>query len=139
MKKLLLTLASVATLAVGCRHGVNTVENAYKTNPPNAIVDARFITDARLAHRIVLRQVNTGRTQAGLLTVQLDAVNMHLGKLPIHLKYKFDWFDGQGLRVDTFTSAWQEKTVLPGENFILSATAPRPDSADFKVSLTQAR
>ena len=132
MKKLLLTLASVATLAAGCRHGVNTVENAYKTNPPNAIVDARFITDARLAHRIVLRQVNTGRTQA-------DAVNMHLGKLPIHLKYKFDWFDGQGLRVDTFTSAWQEKTVLPGENFILSATAPRPDCADFKVSLTQAR
>lgn len=140
-KRRLISAVCLAALlcTTACRHGVNTIENAQKAHPPQAITDMRLITDARLDRRIVLKQVNTARNAAGFLTVQLDAINMHLGKLPLRLKYKFDWFDAQGMRIDTAISTWQEIVVRPGEDFVIPGVAPRPACADFKVSLTLAR
>ncbi|MBR7103613.1 MAG: YcfL family protein [Lentisphaeria bacterium] len=148
-KRLFITaLAAGAALFCGCQNTVNTVENAEKNMTPNTIKETRFVTDGFLRDRLALKNVTTARNAGGFLRVQLEVVNMRTGVFaqawsgmtgenPYQIQYKFDWFDQDGMQVQTVLSNWRNATVIPGETLYLQGVAPSVKCADFKISLKE--
>ncbi len=148
-KTFILGSCMVALALTGCQNTVNTVENADKTMTPNTVNDARFITDGFLKDRLALKSVNVSKTQDGFMRVQLEAVNIRTGAFaqawsgitgenPYKIRYKFSWFNQDGMAVNTVLSSWQTATVVPGETVYLQSVAPSKDCHDFKISLKEA-
>lgn len=132
----------------GCQDTVNTTENADKSMQVNAVGESRFITDRFLRDRLVIRLVNTSRTADGFLRVQVAAENARTGffselwsgitgENPYRIRYKFVWFNSDGMAVDSVLSDWQDATVMPGETLYLQSVAPDKTCNDFKVSLKE--
>ena len=134
MKKLsLFVLCALVGLLAGCRHSMNSIENAEKAGVVHPITDMRFVMDETLAKHVALLQVNTARNANNLLEVQLEAANcIHK---PAKIKYQFMWFNAQGMQVKTVTSDWEKATLIPGEKLYIRRVAPQPDCADFKINL----
>ena len=134
MKKLsLFVLCAMVGLLAGCRHSMNSIENAEKAGIVHPITDMRFIMDETLAKHVALLQIDTARNANNLLEVQLEAANF------IHkaakIKYQFTWFNAQGMQVNTVTSDWEKVTLIPGQKLYIRRVAPQPDCADFKINL----
>ena len=135
MKKssLIIFCLLVALLGAGCRHSMNSIENAEKAGIVHPITDMRFIMDEVLAKHVALLQIDTARNANNLLEVQLEAANF------IHkaakIKYQFTWFNAQGMQVNTVTSDWEKVTLIPGQKLYIRRVAPQPDCADFKINL----
>lgn len=150
MKKVFILGSCVVALALtGCQNTVNTIENADKTMTPNTINDTRFVTDGFLKDRLALKSVNVSETQDGFMRVQLEAVNIRTGAFaqtwssitgenPYQIRYKFSWFNRDGMAVDSIISDWQNATVIPGETVHLQSVAPSRDCRDFKISVKEA-
>ena len=151
MKKtcLLGWFAAVLMLAA-CQNTVNTVENADKTMTPNTIADARFVTDGFLKDRLGLQSVTMGKTADGFKRVQLEVINLRTGVLsqawsgitgenPYKIRYRFTWFDEDGMAVNnTVLADWRDATIIPGETLFLQSVAPTKNCSDFKISLKEA-
>ena len=134
MKKLsLFVLCALVGLLAGCRHSMNSIENAEKAGVVHPITDMRFVMDETLAKHVALLQVDTARNANNLLEVQLEAAN-YIHKAA-KLKYQFTWFNAQGMQVKTVTSDWEKATLLPGQKLYIRRVAPQPDCADFKINL----
>ena len=134
MKQLsLFVLCAMVGLLAGCRHSMNSIENAEKAGIVHPITDMRFIMDETLAKHVALLQIDTARNANNLLEVQLEAANF------IHkaakIKYQFTWFNAQGMQVNTVTSDWEKATLIPGQKLYIRRVAPQPDCADFKINL----
>ena len=99
----------------------------------NIVHDTRFHTDSFLKNRLALQSINTGRTQDGFMRAQLEAVNVRTGffselwsgltgENPYKIRYKFVWFDRDGMAVNTtLLSDWQTAFVKPGETLYLQS------------------
>ena len=134
MKKLsLFVLCALVGLLAGCRHSMNSIENAEKAGVVHPITDMRFVMDETLAKHVALLQVNTARNANNLLEVQLEAAN-YIHKAA-KIKYQFTWFNAQGMQVKPVTSDWEKATLLPGQKLYIRRVAPQPDCADFKINL----
>lgn len=136
-------------LTAGCQNTVNTVENTDKAMTPNTLRDTRFVTDGFLKDRLALKRVNISKTQDGFMRVQLEAINIRTGAFaqlwsgltgenPYPIRYKFFWFDKDGMAVNGILSDWQNATVMPGETIYLQSVAPTKECYDFKISLKEA-
>ena len=135
--------------AVGCQNTVNTVENADKTMLPNTIQDKRFVTDGFLKDRLALKNVTVSQTADGFMRVQLEVVNVRTGVLaqawsglsgenPYPVRFKFSWFDQNGIAVQSLLSDWQTVMIIPGETAFLQSVAPIKGCKDFMISLKEA-
>ena len=135
MKKssLIIFCLLVVLLGAGCRHSMNSIENAEKAGIVHPITDMRFIMDEVLAKHVALLQVDTARNANNLLEVQLEAANF------IHkaakIKYQFTWFNADGMQVKALVSDWEKATLVPGQKLYIRRVAPQPDCADFKINL----
>jgi uncharacterized protein YcfL len=137
-------------MLAACQDTVNTVENADKTMTPNTIADARFVTDGFLKDRLGLQSVTMGRTADGFKRVQLEVINLRTGVLsqawsgitgenPYKIRYRFTWFDEDGMAVNnTVLADWRDATIIPGETLFLQSVAPTKYCSDFKISLKEA-
>ena len=107
-KTCLLGWFAAALMLAACQNTVNTVENADKTMTPNTIADARFVTDGFLKDRLGLQSVTMGKTADGFKRVQLEVINLRTGVLsqawsgitgenPYKIRYRFTWFDEDGM------------------------------------------
>ena len=149
-KTCLLGWFAAAMMLAACQNTVNTVENADKTMTPNTIADARFVTDGFLKDRLGLQSVTMGRTADGFKRVQLEVVNLRTGVLsqawsgitgenPYKIRYRFTWFDEDGMAVNnTVLADWRDATIIPGETLFLQSVAPTKNCSDFKISLKEA-
>ena len=151
MKKICLMgwFAAIVMLAA-CQNSVNTVENADKTMTPNTVADARFVTDGFLKDRLGLQSVTMGKTADGFKRVQLEVINLRTGVLsqawsgitgenPYKIRYRFTWFDEDGMAVNnTVLADWRDATIIPGETLFLQSVAPTKYCSDFKISLKEA-
>lgn len=149
LKLWLLAAAASGICLTGCQNTVNTVENTEKAMNANHVTNSRFTTDVFLRNRLVLGKITTGRTADGFMRVQVEAINARTGifaqlwsgitgENPYRIRYKFTWFDQQGMAMDSIVSDWQDATVIPGETLYLQSVAPSKDCSDFKVSLREA-
>jgi uncharacterized protein YcfL len=141
---------AAAMMLAACQNTVNTVENADKTMTPNTIADARFVTDGFLKDRLGLQSVTMGKTADGFKRVQLEVINLRTGVLsqawggitgenPYKIRYRFTWFDEDGMAVNnTVLADWRDATIIPGETLFLQSVAPTKNCSDFKISLKEA-
>lgn len=149
-KTCLLGWFAAALMLAACQNTVNTVENADKTMTPNTIADARFVTDGFLKDRLGLQSVTMGKTADGFKRVQLEVINLRTGVLsqawsgitgenPYKIRYRFTWFDEDGMAVNnTVLADWRDATIIPGETLFLQSVAPTRQCSDFKISLKEA-
>ena len=149
-KTCLLGWFAAALMLAACQNTVNTVENADKTMTPNTIADARFVTDGFLKDRLGLQSVTMGKTADGFKRVQLEVINLRTGVLsqawsgitgenPYKIRYRFTWFDEDGMAVNnTVLADWRDATIIPGETLFLQSVAPTRNCSDFKISLKEA-
>ena len=149
-KTCLLGWFAAAMMLAACQDTVNTVENADKTMTPNTIADARFVTDGFLKDRLGLQSVTMGKTADGFNRVQLEVINLRTGVLsqawsgitgenPYKIRYRFTWFDEDGMAVNnTVLADWRDATIIPGETLFLQSVAPTKNCSDFKISLKEA-
>ena len=149
-KTCLLGWFAAALMLAACQDTVNTVENADKTMTPNTIADARFVTDGFLKDRLGLQSVTMGKTADGFKRVQLEVINLRTGVLsqawsgitgenPYKIRYRFTWFDEDGMAVNnTVLADWRDATIIPGETLFLQSVAPTKNCSDFKISLKEA-
>ena len=149
-KTCLLGWFAAAMMLAACQNTVNTVENADKTMTPNTIADARFVTDGFLKDRLGLQSVTMGKTADGFKRVQLEVINLRTGVLsqawsgmtgenPYKIRYRFTWFDEDGMAVNnTVLADWRDATIIPGETLFLQSVAPTKNCSDFKISLKEA-
>ena len=149
-KTCLLGWFAAAMMLAACQNTVNTVENADKTMTPNTIADARFVTDGFLKDRLGLQSVTMGKTADGFKRVQLEVINLRTGVLsqawsgmtgenPYKIRYRFTWFDEDGMAVNnTVLADWRDATIIPGETLFLQSVAPTKNCSDFKICLKEA-
>ena len=120
-------------------------QNTVNTAGMRSGQETRFVTDDFLRDRLELKSIKTARTADGFLQAQLEVTNMRVGwfgqlwssitgENPYKVRYKFVWFDANGIAVKTVLSDWQDATIIPGETFYLTSVAPSADCADFQVS-----
>ncbi len=139
----------LALVFTGCQNSVNTIENEDKSMRPDIIRDKRFVTDGFLKDRLALRELTVSQTADGFMRVQLTATNIRVGVLaqawsgitgenPYNIRYKFTWFDQNGMAVDSILSDWQTAVVIPGESVHLQSVAPKKNCKDFRIDLREA-
>ncbi len=146
---LMATAAGAFLLLAGCQNTVNSVENADKNMTPTTISDHRFSTDGFLRDRLKLVQVDVTESAAGLMQVQVTAMNARVGffselwssmtnETTYEIEYKFTWLNLAGMAMPTATAGWKRKSIQPGETVYFQAVAPSPDCKDFMLNLREA-
>lgn len=132
IKLLLVPAVSLCLAGSACQNTVNTIENTDKTMVENVVRDTRFVTDSFLKNRLALQKINTARTQDGFMRAQLEVINNRTGLFselwssltgenPYKIRYKFIWFNQNGMAVNSLLSDWQSTVVIPGETLYLQS------------------
>jgi uncharacterized protein YcfL len=128
---LVIAMLGIALLA-GCST-VNTVEPANPEARPTRVDDKRIITDSDLNDIAYVQNVYVTTVSGNLKRVQVTIRN--LTSTVKNVNYKFTWFDGQGIVVDSPMSLYQSVSIEGGASLPLTSTAPNPKAVDFKLEL----
>lgn len=131
----LLALGCLVAGLAGCTT-VNSVENANKEGQRNMVSDSRAVTDHSLSKHVDIIGVNTGTTPGGLLKVQVELQNRTRSLQ--RFIYRFEWFDAQGMQVNSIVSAPMPDQIEGRENKMISAVAPTANCKDFRVKFIEA-
>jgi uncharacterized protein YcfL len=130
-------LCAVGVLGGCAQRSVNVVEAAQIEGRPTIVPDKRVQTDGSLARKIGIIEVREGMTEGDLRRVQVELVNRT--RSAMNVNYRFDWYDVNGMAVDTPLSIWKPVQVQGGQPFSIAAVAPHPRAVDFRVMLLEAR
>jgi len=126
----------IAACLTGCK-GVNSVENSQKYGQRQMVADSRAVTDASLDKKVSIVGVNTAMTPGGVLEVQVELLN-HTHS-PKNFDYRFEWFDANGMQVNSIASAVIPDTIDSGEDKMIQAVAPNSNCKDFRVKFYEAK
>jgi len=151
MKRSLLALIALAALGLlsGCQNTVNTVENRQKEMIPDKVQTKYVSTDRFCRDRLIVKSIDQQiLPDTGLMMIQVTLYSNRTGvwqeywawytnDTPYKIEYKVDWFDLNGMVVNTTNSIWIEVQLLPGETKYIQAVAPSPRCRDFKISLKE--
>ena len=129
------TFAGIASLSLltGCASTVNTVERAAPIGQRQMVNDKRIITDAGLNRGV--RIVGVNEAPGEFLKVQVELLNT-TGSLK-SFNYRFEWFDANGVQVNTPTSTYIPRHIEGKESIFISALAPTPSAKDFRLKLIE--
>lgn len=135
--KLLLaaTALAAALLATGCATSVNTVSRAQPTATPDYVPDQRVITDSSLSRKVGIVFVNQSTVSGNLLKIQVTLENR--SSKPQAFTYKFDWIAQDGMELSGPTGGWKQIQLQGREVRAVSAIAPTPAAADFRLKLRE--
>lgn len=148
-KMILLGVATVGLLLVGCQDTVNTVGNRETKMERDKVDTSRVSTDSFINRRLKIERVDKRVQPDGLLMVQVSAKNVRTGFFsemvswfmddnPYKITYRFSWLDKNGMEVSTAASTWIPMTVIPGDTVRLQAISPNSRCRDFILSLREA-
>lgn len=112
---------------------VNTVERARPVGQRQMVADKRVVTDNALIGITRILGVNETTGPGGFVKIQVELVNMSVN--PQSFSYKFEWFDQNGMRVDTPTSTFIPRQLEGMERTVISCVAPSPNAKDFQLKL----
>jgi uncharacterized protein YcfL len=128
----IIMLAAVVAVA-GCAKTENTYQRNKPTYQVNQVDAAKIETDPFLSGKAQFVQARQAIVQQNLLKVDVEFINNDAWSGDID--YKFEWFDDQGMPVETPTTGWGIKHVQAQEHFSLDAIAPNPQCKDFRLKL----
>jgi len=135
----------LATVLCGCMDSVNTAENTQKSMTPDFVPTKRIVTDGYLDNRLKPMSTDKVVLPDGLLKIQVTLKSTRTGlwdwlvkgNRPYRIAYRFEWFDKDGMLVNTASSVWLEKEVLPGDTLYVSSVAPNERCKDFILRLKE--
>ncbi|HHT9114433.1 MAG TPA: YcfL family protein [Candidatus Wunengus sp. YC65] len=127
-------LASTLFVFTSCTT-VNTVERATPIGTKQVIADKRVITDSTLNKKVSIVGMNEGMTPGGFLQVQIEVLNRKNSMQSF--SYRFEWFDMNGMLVDTPTSVWIPRQIEGQETLTITAVAPTTITKDFRVKFME--
>lgn len=114
---------------------VNTVERETPVGTKQIIADKRVITDSTLNKKVSIVGLNEGVTNGGFLQVQIEVLNRKNSLQDF--SYRFEWFDMNGMLVDTPTSVWIPRQIEGQETMTITAVAPAAGVKDFRVKFIE--
>lgn len=129
-----LPVAALVLLLVGCQN-VNTYENAESRATPNYVADKRVITDNTLAGAVRVVSINQATVSGNLLKIQATVEN--LKSSPSTVNYKFEWFDQDGMAVNSPNEVWKALPLQGRESTTISTVAISPKAVDFKLKFRE--
>lgn len=139
MKTNLLFLAvaacGTALLLGGCGATMNTIEPASPVAQRQMLSDKRLITDTRLHNRVQPIGINTATGPGGFLKIQIELQNT-TGRAH-SFTYRIEWFDENGMLIQSPTGAAIPRTIEGGETISVTATAPTDRAKDFRIKLLE--
>lgn len=134
MKKLIAILGAAA-LAAGC---VEPSVDKYqpKESSRYAQVDNvefdKSLSGYAAAELFVVKEFRRSTTNDGYEKIQAFLESKVDDRL--RLKYRFDWYDSGGQKVeDPDNSSWEFLTINPQDDETLTSVAPQRDCRDFKL------
>ncbi len=127
------TFASIVGLSLltACASTVNTVERAAPVGQRQMVNDKRVITDAGLNRAV--RIVGVNEAPGEFLKIQVELLNTTSSLKSFN--YRFEWFDANGVQVNSPTSTYIPRQIEGKESIFLSALAPTPAAKDFRLKL----
>ena len=114
---------------------VNTVERATPIGTKQMIADKRIITDSTLNKKVGIVGLNESTTSGGFLQVQIEVLNKKNSMQDF--SYSFEWFDMNGMLVNTPTSVWIPRQIEGQETLSITAVAPTTTAKDFRVKFME--
>ncbi len=129
----------------GCMDSVNTIENTDKSPMREEVRTKRVVTDGILDRRLITMRTDKQILPSGLMEAQVTLKSSRTGfwswllkgNRPYKIVYKFTWFNASGIRVQTASSVWLEKDVMPGDTFYLQQVAPNEQCRDFMLHIRE--
>lgn len=120
-------IAATAFALTGCQSKgqVNTIQSSGTE---------QVVTDSALARAIAIEDVAFAPA-GGLLKVQVTVRNTTRRDQYFH--YQFSWVDSNGMLLNNPPPIWETKTLLGGESDVITAIAPTPKAADFRLKMSQ--
>ena len=130
-------LAAVAALLLaGCGStSVNTVERAQPVGERHLVSDKRVIADRSLDNAVRIVGLSEGATPDGFIKVQVEVQNT--GRWKKSFSYKVEWFDANGVIVDTPATTSISRQIEGREALFLSAVAPTATAKDFRFKFME--
>ncbi|MGF1485147.1 MAG: YcfL family protein [Opitutales bacterium] len=130
------TLSFALALFSGCKsQTVNTTDPAFSNaNPTNVTID-QVETDSSLSNKAGILGVRESRTPGGLLRIQAEIFNSTNKRQEVN--YRVDWFDQDGIVIDSPMSSWKRISLAGKDTQPITATAPSPNAADFRIKLVE--
>lgn len=131
----------------GCMDPVNTAENTEKSMTPEFVRTKRVVIDGYLEGRLEYMTTNKVDLPDGLLKIQVTLKSTRTGlwdwlvkgNHPYKIVYRFEWFDKDGMFVNTASSVWLEKEIIPGDTVYISSVAPNQRCKDFMLKLKETK
>lgn len=120
-------------LGSGCAHQIGTVESADRQDPAQPIPENVQFADKSMARGLVVEGASAGSASGNLLRAQVMVVSTR--RKPQNLSYRFEWYDGEGMIIDSPNSIWKPLRLLGEERVPLSNIAPNPRAVDFVLKL----
>lgn len=117
-------------LPTGCST-VNTVEPAQPAAQRQMLSDKRVITDTGLYGRVRPVGINVATVSTGFLKIQVEVQN--LTSSVASFAYRIEWFDANGIIVNTPTSVWIDRQIQAKETLSLTGIAPTETAKDFRI------
>lgn len=150
MKQLTIILctAILSVFFYGCQNTVNTAENRDQTMQPDYMQSRYVSTDRFCRDRLVIDSINRKILPTGFMMIQINFRSNRTGfwselwsditeENPYKIEYKIDWFDKDGMKIDTPTSTWIEMDFIPGESKYINSVAPNIRCKDFKINMKE--
>src|SRR5262245_10823842 len=127
-----LLLCSPLALLVACEDKpVNTAQRAEPLSTPTPIADKRIIYDQQLRDIASVTGIRQATVSGNILKIQVDVTNLKTKSTSFN--YKFNWYDPEGMQIDTALTTWQSQTIEGRETVTLTGIAPTPTAKDFKL------
>ena len=114
---------------------VNTVEREKPVGMKQMVADKRLITDDTLKRKVSIVGVNEATTSGGFLQVQIEVLNRKNSMQDF--SYRFEWFDMNGMLLNTPTSVWIPRQIEGQETLSITAVAPTTTAKDFRVKFME--
>lgn len=114
---------------------VNTIERETPIGTKQMVADKRVITDDTLKRKVSIVGVNENTTSGGFLQVQIEVLNQKNSMQDF--SYRFEWFDMNGMLVNTPTSVWIPRQIEGQETLSITAVAPTTTAKDFRVKFIE--
>ena len=128
--------ALAAVVLAGCGStSVNTVERAQPVGERHLVSDKRVIADRSLDSAVRIVGMSEGMTPDGFIKVQVEVQNSGRGRKSF--SYKVEWFDVNGVIVDTPTTTSISRQIEGHEALFLTAVAPTATAKDFRFKFMQ--
>lgn len=134
MMPIALLVLTALTVLPACET-VNTAERAEPGYERVYIDDQRVTTDDSLKNAAGLVRLNETTLETGFLKVQAEVYNDTRERK--RANYRFEWFDADGMLINTSLSSWKAISLAGKESQFITAVSPTKTATDFRLKLIE--